>query len=471
MLSVSGCRGIVGKSLTPETVSRFIGAAGRWLRSSGAGAANPGRVIVAGDGRLGGAALRGLAAQTLALAGFEVVDIGVATTPTVGVAVLHHGAAGGVTLTASHNPAEWNGVKVISSLGGAPGPADAAEIVRLYHAGEASWATPAGIGAVRTDATAARVHVERVLAALARCADLEAIRARRFRVVLNSVNASGAAGGRMLLEELGCALTHMHADTSGVFPHPPEPTADNLKGMSAAVAGAGADIGFAQDPDADRLAILDGAGRYIGEEYTLVLAARALIGAPAKGGGGGTTGSPVLVANLSTSRMLDDVAARFGARVQRSAVGEANVVDVMRRVRSPLGGEGNGGVIWPEIVPIRDSLGAMALTLALMTRERATLADLVADVPVYAIEKRKIELKPGLTERALRAAASMMTGPDVRIDTQDGVRLDFPVQGGAAWLHVRASNTEPILRLIAEAPQAVQARRVLDDAEAAISAA
>ena len=455
MLSVSGCRGLVGASLTPEVMTGFAGAAAGWIADR-AGVASP-RVVLACDGRRGGAVLKGLVGSALVTSGCEVIDIGVATTPTVGVMVGHHSAHGGLTLTASHNPEPWNGIKVVTSEGSAPDAEAANAIIARYHARQALRATPDRFGSLRVDDGAAEVHVARVLEALARVADLGAIRGRRFGVVLDSVNCSGARAGRMLLEALGCRVTHLHGESTGVFPHPPEPTAENLAGLGRQILEARADVGFAQDPDADRLAIIDEAGRYIGEEYTLVFAAQALLG----GAGGGAAGRAI-VANLSTSRMIDDVAAASGAVVHRSAVGEANVVTVMRRVSALLGGEGNGGVIWPEVTFIRDSLGAMGLTLALMQRTSTGIAGLVSRVPAYAILKRKADLKPGLTQRALDAASRAF--PGAAIDRQDGVRADFeaPSGSGRAWLHARASNTEPIIRLIAEAPSAEESGRILD---------
>lgn len=460
MLSVSGCRGIVGESLTHDVVRRFVGAAVSWLKEE-CGAARP-TVVLGCDGRRGGDELRGIAGGALAACGCRVVDVGVAMTPTMGVMVVHRGADAGLTVTASHNPGQWNGLKVISREGSAPDAAAAERIIERFKRGESAAA--GADGSVEYDASGAGLHAGRVVAALGRVADVERIRRRRFRVVVDSVNASGSAGARMLLESLGCVLTHVNADASGVFPHAPEPTRENLAEFTRIVAGVGADVGFAQDPDADRLAILDESGAYIGEEYTLALSALALLGAA------GVKAGATLVANLSTSRMVDDIAGRFGAKVRRSAVGEANVVSVMKQCDSPMGGEGNGGVIWPAVTLIRDSLSAMALTLVLMEREARPVSAIVAGIPAYAIEKRKVELRPGLTERALAAAEGVFAGPEVRIDRQDGVRLDFPAPGGkgAAWLHVRASNTEPILRLIAEAPTRAEAIEILDRAGAVV---
>lgn len=466
MLSVSGCRGIVGASLTPEVVGRFARAAAEWARAE-RGAASP-LFIIGRDGRAGGEAIREQAIAALLGAGCRVIDIDVASTPTCGVMVLHRGADAGLVITASHNPAEWNGLKVISAHGAAPNAAEATRIIDRFKSAAPATAPPGGSRGVERDAAAARVHVDRVLGALAGVIPLERIRARRFNVVLDSVNASGRIGGRMLLDELGCRVTHLHADASGVFPHKPEPTAENLRGMSDEARRAGAEVGFAQDPDADRLALLDERGGYVGEEYTLVLSAVSLLSSMTKT----DAARAALAANLSTSRMIDDAAARFGARVVRTAVGEANVVEGMMREGAVLGGEGNGGVIWPRVVPIRDSLAAMGLTLALMASTGRRLSELVGGVPAYAIEKRQLALAPGdpgLASRAIGAIRALYASRGATLDAQDGLRADFDAPGGRgrAWLHVRGSNTEPIIRFIAEAPTKAAASAILDEAQAA----
>lgn len=470
MLSVSGCRGIVGATMTPEVAARFAGAFAGWLRDR-----NPGTerltVVFGKDGRAGNESLHLAAVAGLLGAGARVVDLDIAATPTVGVMVEHHSAQGGLILTASHNPAQWNGLKCLTrdekdSRGvpraRAPKADDAQRIVDRFKAGGVLLAAHDGQGVHDHDATAAHVHVARVLRAIEPIAPVEAIKARRFRVAVDSVNASGADGARLLLDALGCDLVHVHADGSGVFPHSPEPTAENLAGFTAVVRDAGAVVGFAQDTDADRLALLDESGAYIGEELTLALAARAVLefDPGAKG--------VALAANLSTSRMIDDVAARYGGgAVRRTPVGEANVVSSMLREGSVLGGEGNGGVIWSPVAMIRDSLGSMALVLALMTRTGMALSSLVKETPSYVIEKRKAPVREGLAERACAAIAEQFSGGAV--DTQDGVRVDFDGGGDdPAWIHVRASNTEPIIRLIAEAKTTARATQLLDEAQRVI---
>jgi phosphomannomutase len=451
MLSVSGARGIVGRTMTPEVAAAFAAAFGSHVRArvAGSGAARRPRVVLGRDGRISGEPLALAAAGGLLAVGCDVTDIGVAMTPTVGVMIGALGADGGMAVTASHNPIEWNGLKCLDGSGLAPPPEEAREIVRRFTERRVEWAPPLGTGRMdRTDA-AARTHVERVLAQV----DVAAIRARGFAVVLDSVNASGCVPGRMLLEALGCRVTHLFGECTGVFGHTPEPLEANLVELAAGVARTpGAVAGFAQDPDADRLALVDERGRYVGEEYTLVLAALRML----QRTGGGT-----MAANLSTSRMVDDVAARFpGSRVVRTAVGEANVVEALRREAGILGGEGNGGVILPPVCWVRDSLSAMALVLELLAHERRPLSAIVADLPRYAMVKHKLDLEAvggmaavGPALERVQAAYRGRTG--ARISAVDGVRVDLP----EGWMHVRASNTEPILRIIAEGatPEAAEA--------------
>jgi phosphomannomutase len=470
MLGVSGLRGITGRSLTLDVAQRYAGAFAAWLEGRGGSS-----IVIGRDGRAGGGEIHAAIAEVFVAAGFRVADLGVAMTPTVGVMVDELRGDGAMIVTASHNPQEWNGLKCLvrergtnGASAAAPSATVASEIIAIFNSGRVAPASSGGeVGGV---GTAARTHVWRVLAA---AGDLGLLQkpARPPRVVLDSVNASGVEGGRMLLAQaLGCELIHHGSEDSGIFPHPPEPTKDNLGDLGRAVARFNAQAGFAQDPDADRLAIIDENARYIGEEYTLALAAESLLSAAPP------TGRPrVLVTNLSTSRMLEDIAARHGARVLRTPVGEANVVEVMKREAAAgsevvLGGEGNGGVIWPKVTYVRDSLSAMALVLSLMARTGRTLGELVAAIPSYAIEKRKVDL--ARKEDALPAIESVARAyREHRVDLQDGVRVDFTTGklSWRAWLHVRASNTEPIMRLIAEAPTVSDSRRILDDAAAVIA--
>jgi phosphomannomutase len=308
---------------------------------------------------------------------------------------------------------------------------------------------------------AASAHPRRVVDLLEDLGALSKIRRAGLRVALDQVSPAGTEATAELLDRLKVRVVGPgNKLQGGVFPHAPEPTADNLRAFGPRVRRHGADMGFAQDPDCDRLAIVDERGRYIGEEYTLVLAARAL------GELGGLRRGANIAVNLSTSRMIDDVAARFGARVVRTPVGEANVVAGMREGGSVIGGEGNGGVIWAGVTYIRDSLSAIGLALALRALGKKPLSALVGEMPSYAIVKRKVDLaRKEDAAPAVRALGKAFA--DQKVDVQDGVRIDWLDRG--AWVHVRASNTEPIMRLIAEAPDAAQANALLDQAAKVIA--
>ena len=460
MATISGCRGVVGVTMTPATVCRYVGAFCAWLRGHGSSIGSS-AVVLGRDGRRGGDLLHQTALAEVRASGFRVIDLGVAATPTVGVAVREHEAAGGLVITASHNPGPWNGLKPITADGRAPTVEAATDLLDRFARGESAHAAVEALGACECDGAATHGHVARVLDALGSVADIEAIQRRRFRIAVDSVNASGATGARLLADALGCSVTHLGAGESGVFAHAPEPTRENLTGADGlcdVVCEGRLDVGFAQDPDADRLAIIDERGGYIGEEQTLVIALESLLGAAGARGG-------VVAANLSTSRMIDDAASRHGARVVRTPVGEAHVVSAIVQHACVIGGEGNGGVIWPRVVLIRDSLGAMALTLALMARSGEPLSTLVASWPAYEIVKAKIPAPAGGAEPALRAVEEAWS--DASLDRQDGVRVDLP--GERAWLHVRASNTEPILRIIAEAPGRDAAETLVDRARRVVA--
>lgn len=480
IVGVSGLRGIVGRSLTPEVAVRFAGAFGSWLVER---VGDSPRVLICRDGRRGGGVLLDAAAAGLRGAGCDVLDGGVLMTPSAGVAAVERGCSAALIATASHNPQEWNGLKALLVEEGeafAPSGELASEIVARFESGGIAWARdPDEIGYRDSDdPDLCMLHAARVFEAVGG-SGWDGGGERSWRAVLDSVNASGARGAMKLLGMMGVYGVQLFGDDDGVFPHTPEPTAENLSGAGGlcdAVAGLKADIGFAQDPDADRLAIVDENGRYVGEEYTLALCAESVLSSRGEG-----EPEAVLVANLSTSRMIDDVAARHGARVVRTAVGEANVVDAMKQLRDAgaevvLGGEGNGGVIWPGVVLVRDSLSAMALVLGLMARTGRSVSELVARIDSwsaggegYAIVKRKVEIP---SKAAARPAVEKVAGhyrgrSDAGIDLQDGVRVDFPERG--VWVHVRASNTEPIMRLIAEAPTRAEAEEVLGEVERVIA--
>ncbi len=473
MLSVSGLRGIVGTSLTPEVAMRYASAFGGML----ADRLDRPRVVIGRDGRAAGGMIHHAAIAGLLSAACDVIDLDIAATPTVALACQQQGVDAGVIVTASHNPGRWNGIKCLIRIDGgafdglahAPDPDTAHAIIGRFETGKAF--RPVEAGDLQQDPDAPGVHVARVWQALDEIGcDPERIAARALRTVVDAVNASGSTISMPLCSTLTHAIP-LYASLSGLFPHPPEPTIENLAGdagLLRAVPGLGADVGFAQDPDADRLAIVDETGAYIGEEYTLVIAAEMLLRAYRREN---PDGEPVICVNLSTSRMIDDIARRHGARVERTPVGEAHVVRRMRELADAghavlLGGEGNGGVIWPRVSLVRDSLAAIALTLALMAEERRPLGTIVADLPRYEIVKRKQPLADRTAAGPAIERLCDAFGAEGRIDTQDGVRIDID----DTWVHVRASNTEPILRLIAEAPDRARAEAMLDRVQTVVEA-
>jgi phosphomannomutase len=440
VVSVSGFRGIVGETIDVPTVVALAQAYGRSI-------AKGGLVVLGRDSRPTGAMFAQAAAAGLRAVGCDVVDIGIVPTPTVPIMIGRLKAAGGLQISASHNPVAWNAVKCFDRRGRNIDGQQLDRLLLAYERGVAQEPWQA-CGGQWDDDSATLVHLERVLGIV----EVEAIRARRFTVLIDSVNGSGSVIAPQLLDQLGCRVLPLNTDPSRLFPRDPEPTAANVTETGAVAKALGADVAFVQDPDADRLAIIDDTGRYIGEEYTLVLCAAARLAAARAAG----VKQPVACTNLSTSRMLDDVAAGLGARVVRSAVGEANVVDAMMAHKAVIGGEGNGGVIEPRVVWGRDSQAGMALVLELLARRGERLSAVVAGIPRYHIHKEKVAAD---REQVAACAEALVTAPWARgaaVDRQDGLKLSW----ADSWLHLRASGTEPASRIIAEAPDAKRAREL-----------
>jgi len=439
MLSVSGMRGLVGRSLTPSVVARYASAFGSWLCETVYSGAP--HVVLGRDSRPSGQMFEMAAASGLAAVGCRVTRLGVISTPGVAIMAGHHRADGGMVVTASHNPIIWNGIKALKHDGAAPPADQAMQIIKRFKDDNFSYAAVEAMQPCEEDASGVKVHLDSVLPHV----DVDAIRAAKLKVVVDSVNGAGGEEARALIESLGVELVHMYPEPTGLFPHTPEPTRENLTELCDQVKRHGAAIGFAQDPDADRLALVDEQGRYIGEEYTLALSAMHLL----------SKGDQV-VANLSTSRMVDDIAEAVGATVIRTPVGEANVADGMKRCGAALGGEGNGGVIWSRVSGVRDSLVGMALLMEMLAKQAKPLSELVAQTPAYAIVKDKADVN----ETLLKEIGPRLTEAfsNERVDTQDGVRVDWPDR----WVHVRPSNTEPIIRIIAEAAHEKEARELVD---------
>ena len=445
--SVSGIRGIAHETFTEDVIADFARA---WaVRSIENSQGSDVPIMVLGrDGRRGGEVFAAAAAAAMESCGVRVVDLGVATTPTIGVMVTALQGAGGLVITASHNPQEWNGVKAIDGTGAAPPPHVAAALMASFRGGDIPPVSTE-TGGIERESRGIDTHVAKVLGAV----DPGPIINAHLSVVADSVNSSGGPAIARLLEALGCTIHQLHGGSSGVFPHHPEPVRENLVELAAAVGESGGIVGLAQDPDADRLAVVDETGRYIGEEYTIALATMAVLRRAPKGAS--------VVANLSTSRMVDDVAARFGASVHRSAVGEANVVEEMRRCGAIIGGEGNGGVILPRVGWVRDSLIATALVLDLIVSMNQPLSVIVDEIPRYSILKTTLDLSAigGLDAVAAAAARIKSHYPVDQVNDSDGIRVDTDT----GWVHLRPSNTEPIARVIAEAADGEAAESLIEE--------
>src|SRR6266704_1673801 len=451
MISVSGVRGLVGTDLTPEVVARWAAAFGTWAKSGmGDGGRGKGksRVVLGRDARTSGPMFAQAATAGLQSVGCHVVDVGLVATPTVQLAVEYHRAGGGIILTASHNPIEWNALKFVDSDGIFLDSAAVTRVRELAAGDSLPRANYNAIGGVEADSDAISRHLAAVLAL--RGVDVRAIRKRRFRVALDTVRGAGGAIMPELLKRLGCRVTAINLETDGLFPRPPEPVPENLKALSALVRRTKADVGIAVDPDVDRLAIVDERGQAIGEDYTLAFAVRAVLGKRGTGHG------KRVVCNLSTSLVVEDAAREFGATVVRAPVGEAHVARKIIELKAVIGGEGNGGVMYPALHVGRDAPVAGALVLSLLARERITVSELVARAPRYTIVKAKAPR--GARLEAVYGALKQ-SFPDAEVDTQDGLRLAWPDR----WLHVRPSGTEPIIRLIAEAPSSADAERLIEE--------
>ena len=452
MLSISGMRGLIGQSLTPEVATRYATAFGNWLcdpahRRPGHNAKSAPHVVIGRDSRGSGPMIEHAAVAGLLAAGCKVTRVGILSTPGVAVMGDELQADGGMVITASHNPFPWNGIKALRHDGVAPPPDQANDIIRRFRDNDLSYVDVPSLQAATQDDTGTAIHVDRVL----KLVDVEAIRNAKLFAVVDSVHGAGGAEARVLLDALGVKVHHLYAEPTGDFPHIPEPTKENLTELSAVVAQEGADIGFAQDPDADRLAVVDERGAYIGEEYTLSLCALHKLG----------QGESV-AANLSTSRMVDDVAAAVGGTVIRTPVGEANVTEGMRAHRATLGGEGNGGIIDSRVSQVRDSLIGMAYLCEMLAQRKQTLSAVVAEQPRYAIVKDKAGIDPAVLDAMPAKMADAFA--DQRIDTQDGVRVDWDDR----WVHVRPSNTEPIIRVIAEAREQADAEALVAQVRAVL---
>ena len=437
MVSVSGIRGRVGEGLTPEIVGRYAAGFGAWVRTQG-----DRTVVVGRDSRVSGPMFHRVVISALQSVGIDVLDVGMAPTPTIQLAVEHHHAGGGLAITASHNPVEWNALKFIGPSGLFLDAGDGAAM-RAIADGDIPRARWSELGTITPDGEAIQRHLNAVLSLP--FIDIEKLRRRRFKVALDCVHGAGSVIMPALLEALGCEMVAIGLEADGRFPRPPEPVPENLGDLERLVRETGADIGLATDPDVDRLAIVSDAGVAIGEDYTLALAARLVLR---------HRPGPV-VANLSTSRILDDVAVEAGRQVIRAPVGEVNVALRMRHEGAAIGGEGNGGVILSEVHLGRDAPVGVALVLQMLLESGEPLSKVIERYPKYHIVKDKLE-RPDAPLDSVYAALEAEF-PEAEADVQDGLRLAWPDR----WVHVRPSGTEPIVRVIAEAPSEQQARELV----------
>lgn len=436
IISVSGLRGIVGETFTPDVATRFVAAFSSKLP--------PGPIIVGRDGRRSGLMLSRAIIASLTACGRDCVDVDVAATPTIGVLVGELGAAGAVQISASHNPAAYNGIKLFGGTGRVLDAQRGAQIRDAFLRGDAAWCPSEQIGTVSQESDPHQHHLQKVLATV----DGPAIGAAGHRVLLDSNHGAGSILGKRLLESLGCDVVAVGATPDGQFAHAPEPTAENLCEIAELVRKEKCELGFCQDPDADRLALVDADGRYIGEEYTLALCVqRALADA--------STCGPIVI-NGATSGMSERLAAQAGVPSYRSAVGEANVADMMIANDATYGGEGNGGPIDPRVGYVRDSFVGMAQILDWMTSTGKSLAELADALPKLHIYKSKATVSADRLPALFDALTTRYD--DATIQRGDGLRLAWEDK----WLLVRGSNTEPIVRLIAEAETEAEAKAMCD---------
>lgn len=449
MVSVSGVRGRVGEGLTPEVIARFAAAFGAYALKRG-----PGRTVVLGrDSRVSGPMFARAATAALQSVGCDVVDVGLVPTPTVQLAVEDLEAAGGLAVTASHNPIEWNALKFIGPTGMFLDGEEGAEM-RAFLDGEIPRAHWPDLGGWSEDDQAVERHLQRIFSIP--FIDVEAIRARRFHVALDCVRGAGGNIFPRLLEALGCTVEAINLETDGRFPREPEPVAENLGELEALVRSTGAEIGLATDPDVDRLSLVSGEGRAIGEDYTLALASTLVL----------RHRPGALVTNLSTSRLMDDVAQQAGVALVRAPVGEINVARRMQAERATVGGEGNGGVILPDVHLTRDAPVAAALILQLLAETGKPLHELAAGIGRYEIVKEKVARPSQPLDAVYDQLAAAF--PDAEADRQDGLRLDWRAE--KKWAHLRPSGTEPIVRIICEAQTREDAAALVETLRAALPA-
>ena len=454
--SISGIRGTIGghvsDGLNPVSTAQFTAAYAAFIRKH-SGKARP-LIVVGRDARISGIMVNRIVTGTLLGMGCDVIDIGLATTPTTEMAVTGKEADGGIILTASHNPKQWNALKLLNGRGEFLSDADGKEILRLAEHEDFDFAEVDEMGTLLSEESYLDDHIQAVLALPA--VDVEAIRRANFRVAFDSVNSVGGIALPALFKVLGVDhVTALNAEPTGHFAHNPEPLPEHLIDICSAIGTSQVDVGFVVDPDVDRLAIIDERGTFFGEEYTLVAVADYLLSL----NGGGNT-----VSNLSSTRALRDVTERHGGTYTAAAVGEVNVVTKMKETGALIGGEGNGGVIYPELHYGRDALVGIALFLSLLAKSGKKVSELRATYPDYYMSKQRVDLPQGVDTEALLSRLAREYQDKGTINLIDGVKIDLPTQ----WVHVRRSNTEPIIRIYTEAPSSEEAQALANEFKATL---
>ena len=434
--SISGIRGTIGgkvdENLTPIDAVKFAAAYGSWLK--GQSGKEHVKVVIGRDARISGEMIQNLVQYTLIGLGIDVVNIGLSTTPTVEVAVPLEKADGGIILTASHNPKEWNALKLLNDKGEFVSDQDGKAILRIAQENDFSFATVDHLGKLTHDDRYIDLHIEKVFALP--LVTPEAIQKKKFRVVVDAVNSTGGIAIPRLLERLGVEVIKLYCEPNGHFPHNPEPLKEHLGDICKKVVEEKADFGIVVDPDVDRLAFITDQGEMFGEEYTLVACADYVL-SKAKGN---------VVSNLSSSRALRDIAQKYGVTYSAAAVGEVNVVTEMKRVEAIIGGEGNGGIIYPELHYGRDALVGVALFLSLLAERGGSVQQLRESYPAYFMSKNKIQLTEQINPDQILKAMEQKYAYE-QTTTIDGLKIDFT----DSWVHLRKSNTEPIIRIYTEA--------------------
>ena len=438
MVGISGVRGVVGESLTPDLVLKYSSAFGTLCKS--------GKVILGRDSRVSGEMVRSAAISGLLSTGCQVIDLGICPTPTVQIAVEELRAKGGIIITASHNPIQWNALKFVGADGMFLSEGESRRLFDLVKNNRINYKSWNKLGKISFDHSWIKKHIRKILQLS--YINVQKIRKRKFRVVLDCNNGAGGVISPHLLKALGCEVIELNCKVDGNFAHDPEPVPQNLGSLCKAVKKMGADLGFANDPDVDRLAIVSEKGIPLGEEATLALTTKFILSRKP---------NSKVVTNISTSRMIDDIANEFNSKVYRTKVGEAHVARQLKAVKGVIGGEGNGGVILPKLHHGRDALVGMALILQYLTESKETISQLASNLPRYFMLKKKAKLTKNFEKNLVKLKRKYSGG---KINTLDGIRIDSE----DFWLHIRKSNTEPVVRVIAESKSKREASELVADA-------